>query len=79
MKEKIAKLLTEINEDITEYENIDLINEGLLDSLEIFELMYTLEDEFNIQIDGKDVVPENFVNINTILRLVEKSLSSKGE
>lgn len=72
VKEKIAKILENINSDIKEYENTDFINEGLLDSLEMFELIDQLESEFNIMIDGSDIIPENFKNVNTIIEMIKK-------
>lgn len=74
MKDKILSLLMQINNDITKYEDINFINEGLLDSLEMFELINALEDEFKIEIMGEDIIPENFKDINAITELVKKSM-----
>ena len=72
---KIAGLLKEkksnaaIPEDA--YEN--LLDSGIIDSFDIVDLIDSLENLFGIQIDGDDIIPENFESIDAIARLVEKS------
>ena len=50
----------------------DFLEEGLLDSLEMMDLVEALEEEFEIEIAGRDIVPENFTNVETIAKLVTK-------
>ena len=72
MKEHILTILNQLGAD-RDYENSkDFLDEGLLDSFEIVELVGKLEEEFNIEISGKDIVPENFINLETIQTLVLK-------
>ncbi len=72
MKERILTILNQLGAD-RDYENSkDFLDEGLLDSFEIVELVGKLEEEFNIEISGKDIVPENFINLETIQTLVLK-------
>ncbi len=56
-----------------EYENCkDFIETGLLDSLQVMELVDAFEDEFGIEISGRDIVPENFQNFENITALLIK-------
>ena len=72
MKERILTILNQLGAD-RDYENSkDFLDEGLLDSFEIVELVGKLEEEFNIEISGKDIIPENFINLETIQKLVLK-------
>ena len=48
-----------------------LIDNDVLDSMAIFELIAFIEDKFQIQIDDDDLVPENFETIKAITLLVE--------
>ena len=48
----------------------DLLQEGVLDSLGIVRLVGKIEDEFKIRIDVDDLIPENFVNVQAIDKLV---------
>ena len=44
----------------------DFIGQGLLDSLDIIALVAELEDRFGICIEGQDIVPENFKNLEAL-------------
>ena len=65
MKEKIIKILTELRPefDFTD-ESFNFIEEGMVDSL---------DTEFNIVIDGVDILPENFCSVDSIKSLLKKS------
>lgn len=68
MKELYAILKKVEDED---FENSkDFIEDGLLDSLDIMTLVEELEEEYNITISGKNILPENFTNIDAIANLV---------
>lgn len=68
---KLKNILQEILEE--EYINCeDFIETGLLDSLQVMELVDALEDEFGIEISGRDIVPENFQNFENIIALLTK-------
>lgn len=74
MEEKILKVLEEINEDILSYEGNNLFDEGLLDSLQIVDLVVELEDVFDIDIDAKYVVEENFKTKKDIISFIRKMI-----
>lgn len=73
MQEKIADLLRDINgkEQISDF-NMDLFENDMLDSLGIAQLVAALEENFNVEIDPEDILPENFSTINEIDALVHK-------
>ena len=50
-----------------------LIANEVLDSMAIFETIAFLEDEFGIEVQDDDLVPENFESIAAIARLVSTS------
>lgn len=74
MKEKIIKILTDLRPefDFTD-ESLNFIEEGMLDSFDVVSLVDALDTEFNIVIDGVDIVPENFSTLNSIMSLLKKS------
>lgn len=45
----------------------------MLDSFDVVTLVATLDKNFNISIQGTDIVPENFKNLETINALLHKS------
>lgn len=73
MQEKIADLLKDINgkDRISDF-NMDLFENDMLDSLGIAQLVAALEENFNIEIDPEDILPENFSTVNEISALVRK-------
>lgn len=74
MEEKIVSILAEINEEIPAYEGDNLFDAGLLDSLQAVDLVGELEDAFDIEIDARHVVEDNFKSKDAIIALVKRLL-----
>lgn len=74
MKDEILDLLNEINPDADFENSEDFIDEALIDSYGMIELVEALEDKYEIEIDGMDIIPENFKSLETICELVNKSM-----
>jgi len=74
MKEKIIEILTDLRPefDFTE-EGINFIEEGMLDSFDLVSLVDELEEQFDIKIDGVDVIATNFSTLENIEALLKKS------
>ena len=53
----------------------DFIKDGLLDSLDIVNLVVALEEEYGISIDGEDVTPENFKNLETLEQFLQRYMN----
>lgn len=71
--ETILNMLMEIRPE-HDFKNCDdFIEEGLLDSFDIITLIDMIQEEYNVTIDGLDIVPENFCSVEAIASLVEKS------
>lgn len=75
MKERVLKILAEVNEDILHFEGSSLIDAGLLDSFQVIDLVGMLEEEFDIEIDAELVIVENFVSVDAITDMVSSILS----
>lgn len=71
MEERILEILAEINEEIPNYDGDNLFDAGLLDSLQAVDLVGELEDEFDIDIDAKYVIEDNFKTKEAIIALVK--------
>ena len=69
---RINNVLAELKPDISSFQDINFVEEGFLDSLDIMKLIVSLEDEFDIQIEPEDVLSENFENIDSISNLVKR-------
>lgn len=73
MKNRILEMLSEIKPEQNFAESNNYVEDGILDSFDIIELITMLEDEFDISIDGMDILPEFFSNVEQIEKLVKKS------
>ena len=74
MKEKIVAILNELRPefDFSE-EGVNFIEEGMLDSFDVVNLVDELDSTFGISIDGVDIIPENFASIEAITKLLIKN------
>lgn len=71
MREKVIEALCEINSEIGENPDVDLLASGIIDSYEMVNLVVELEETFDIEIDPEYVVPENFHNVEAIVKMIE--------
>ena len=72
MREKIISILSELRPEFDFNESLNFIEEGMLDSFDIINLVTTLDSEFGISIDGMDVLPDNFSSVERIEALLKK-------
>lgn len=72
MKKRILEILTTLRPEFDFSEDVNFIDEGMLDSFDMINLVTSLDEEFSISIDGIDIVPENFSSIDTIASLLKK-------
>jgi len=70
----ILNILKQIRPECNFTESKDFLNEGLLDSFDIVTLVSKLEQKFNISIDGQDVTPENFKDLETLENFIRRYL-----
>ena len=56
-------------------DNEELVQSGIIDSLGIMSMLIFLEDEFNVQIPGDDLIPENFASVSNITALIERQMT----
>ena len=73
MKKKIISILSELRPEFDFNEPLNFIEEGMLDSFDIINLVTTLDSEFGISIDGMDVLPDNFSSVERIEALLKKN------
>ena len=72
MRERIVGLLESLKKDCDFRNSENYIVEELLDSLDMFEFIDLLERTFHIELSGKDIIPDHFINSETIETLVKK-------
>lgn len=74
LNEQILKILQDINNDIPDDIEVNLLEKGIIDSFDMANIVSALEENFNIEIDGEDILPENFVNVKNIAKMIKKYL-----
>ena len=78
MKNKILELLQEINPTYSYELSNDFIGDGLIDSFDIINLVVSIDEVFNVSVPGTEITPENFTNIDSIAKLLEKLNYARG-
>ena len=73
MNKKIISILSELRPEFDFNEPLNFIEEGMLDSFDIINLVTALDSEFSISIDGMDVLPDNFSSVERIEALLKKN------
>jgi len=74
MKEQIIKILTELRPEFDfSQEGVNFIEEGMLDSFDVVNLVNDLDSTFGVSIDGVDILPENFATVESIEQLLKKN------
>ncbi len=71
-KEKLLKILMELNPDINYETETALVDDGLFDSLEVMTIVTDIDDYFHIDIDPDEVIAENFNSVENIMNLIKK-------
>ncbi len=68
----IEEILKEIRPEFDFTVSQDFIADGMLDSFDIVTLVSDMDKAYGISISGLDIVPENFQNITSIQKLLQK-------
>ncbi len=70
--EDLIKILSEIKPGVDFEEEENLMEDEILDSFDIVSLVAKIDEEFDVEITPKDLVPENFKSAKTIYDLITK-------
>ena len=73
MRKKIIEILVSLRPEFEFTEEVDFIEEGMLDSFDVINLVTELDTTYSISIDGLDVLPENFSSVDNIIALLNKN------
>ena len=72
MKDQIIDILSEIVDDADLDTCTTLIDDGVLSSLDIIQLIGALNDEFDISIPATEIIPQNFNSVDAMVAMVER-------
>ncbi len=77
IKEKIKDFIIEnflFGEDNDLSDDTSFLEEGIIDSTGVLELIEYLEEEFELEIDDEDMIPENLDSLNNLEQFISKLL-----
>lgn len=69
---KLIDLLKSVRPESDFAHSSDFLEDGLLDSFDMLALVSTLDNAFGISIDGLDIVPAHFRNVESISTLLSR-------
>lgn len=71
--EKLLKILKRVKPEVDFIENNNLIDKGILDSIDIVTIISEIEMEYLIEFDPEEIDPDNFQSVLTMLEMIEKT------
>ena len=70
--EQLLKILSSLHPEV-DFENTeDLVDDGILDSLDIVSLVTEIDSELGVRIPPEEIIPENFNSAEALWALIEK-------
>lgn len=69
--DKLIELVKKVNPRILEDENA-IVSGGMLDSIELVELVSEIENAYKIEIPIDEISPKNFDSIDAMQKMIEK-------
>ena len=72
MKEQLLQILTEVRPNVDFENEKKLIDDGILDSFDIIQVVMGLNENFDISIQVEDLEPDNFNDIEAMMELITK-------
>lgn len=70
--EKLIELLNDVRDDVDFSECTTLVDEGVLDSFDIIQIVNVIDDEYGIEVPVTEIVPENFNSAKAIFDMIRR-------
>ena len=70
--EELLEILSELHPEIDFETTEDLIDDGILDSLDLVTLITEINDRLDVSIPPEEIIPENFNSAKALFELIEK-------
>ncbi len=76
VREKILEILKSIRPDVDFEKESKLIDDGILESFDVIQIMMTFMEEFEVEIDADDIEPENLNSLDEIVSFMESRVNN---
>ena len=70
--EKLLAALAEVRDDVDFEDGLGLVEEGVIDSLDLTQIIAALDEAFDIHIPAGEIEPENFNSVRDMLAMVHR-------
>ena len=70
--ETLLEILNDIDDTVNWEDETALIDDRILDSFGVISLISELEDQFEIEIDASEIVPENFNSTDAMWKMIQR-------
>lgn len=75
MEDRILEVVKSVRPDVDFENESALIDDEILDSFDVIQIVTELMEEFGIFIDADDIEPENLNSLENIREMVERKLN----
>ena len=72
MMEELLRSMSDVRPDIDFETATSLIDDEMLDSLDIVAIVTDVNDEFDVEINVNDLLPENFNSAEALYELIQR-------
>ena len=76
--EKLLRLLEKVNPDVSFMDLENLIDDEIITSLDLVQIISQIEEEFHIQIDEELLTPENFNSVQSMIEMIREAGNEVG-
>ncbi|MBO4925810.1 MAG: acyl carrier protein [Clostridia bacterium] len=71
-RERLLSALREVRDDVDFEGQFGLVDEGVIDSLDLTQIIAALDEAFDIHIPAGEIEPENFNSVDAMLAMVQR-------
>lgn len=68
--EKLLNVLSEVRDDVDFASETALVEDGVIDSIDLTQIIAALDEAFDVHIQTGDIEPENFNSASAMLELI---------
>ncbi len=75
--DSVIAMLSDINDEVDFKTENKLVDDRILDSFDILAVISAIDDEFDVSVPAKDIVPENFNSAQDIYEMILRLADSE--
>lgn len=72
MEDKVFAVLEAVNRKIVSYDGTNMLEDEIIESMEIMDIVVRLEETFGLEIGPEYIIPEYFRSKDTIVQMVRE-------